>query len=69
MPSLVRACRAAPKNPFWLDSRPEFGFRMFRYAVGPQIVKITEKYYAPWVKTRQDALDKVLERVAVEESA
>jgi len=37
--------------------------------LGHRSVKITEKHYAPWVKTRQDALDKVLERVAVEEPA
>ncbi len=31
--------------------------------LGHRSVKITEKHYAPWVKTRQDALDRVLERV------
>jgi integrase len=34
--------------------------------LGHRSVKITEKHYAPWVKTRQNALDRVLERVAVE---
>jgi hypothetical protein len=31
--------------------------------------KIEVGHYPPWFKTRQDALDKVLERVAVEEPA
>ena len=31
--------------------------------LGHRSVKITEKHYAPWVKTRQDALDRVLEKV------
>ena len=31
--------------------------------------KITEKHYAPWVKSRQDALDRELESVAVAEPA
>jgi integrase/recombinase XerD len=35
--------------------------------LGHRSVKITEKHYAPWVKTRQDVLDRVLEKVEVAE--
>jgi len=37
--------------------------------LGHRSVKITEKHYAPWVKTWQDALNRLFERVAVEEPA
>jgi len=30
--------------------------------LGHQSIKITQKHYAPWVKTRQDALDKEVSR-------
>jgi integrase/recombinase XerD len=30
--------------------------------LGHQSVRITEKHYSPWVKTRQDALDKAVEK-------
>ena len=30
--------------------------------LGHQSIRVTEKHYAPWVKTRQDALDKAVEK-------
>ena len=30
--------------------------------LGHQSVRVTEKHYSPWVKTRQDALDKAVEK-------
>ncbi len=30
--------------------------------LGHQSIKITQRHYAPWVKARQDALDKELEK-------
>jgi integrase/recombinase XerD len=30
--------------------------------LGHQSIKITQRHYSPWVKARQDALDKELER-------
>jgi len=34
--------------------------------LGHRSIKITEKHYSPWVKSRQDALDKALANVAIE---
>ena len=31
--------------------------------LGHQDIRITQKHYSPWVKTRQDALDRELIRV------
>jgi integrase len=31
--------------------------------LGHQSVRATEKHYSPWVKTREDALDKAVEKV------
>jgi integrase/recombinase XerD len=33
--------------------------------LGHRSVRITEKHYSPWVKSRQDALDKALQRVSI----
>jgi integrase/recombinase XerD len=37
--------------------------------LGHQSLKITEKHYNPWVRTRQEALEKALESLLVEEPA
>jgi len=37
--------------------------------LGHRSTKITEKHYSPWVKSRQDALDRAVESVAVAEPA
>jgi integrase len=37
--------------------------------LGHQSLKITEKHYNPWVRTRQDALERALENLLVEEPA
>ena len=29
--------------------------------LGHQSIRVTEKHYSPWVKTRQDALDKAVQ--------
>jgi len=33
--------------------------------LGHQNIRITERHYSPWVKSRQDAMDKILERVQI----
>ncbi|MGA2810240.1 MAG: site-specific integrase [Candidatus Acidiferrum sp.] len=38
-------------------------------SLGHQSLKITEKHYNPWVRTRQEALEKALENLLVEEPA
>jgi integrase/recombinase XerD len=30
--------------------------------LGHQSIRVTEKHYSPWVKTRQEALDKAVEK-------
>jgi integrase len=39
------------------------GIETLSVLLGHQSIRVTEKHYNPWVKTRQDALDKAVESV------
>jgi integrase len=57
---------------FWHHFRDTFAVTLLQAGVslenvytllGHQSIRITQKHYSPWIKTRQDALDRELLRV------